>query len=60
MVKDIHRENAPSNKTQALTKSMNKDIRVVGTLNQLFVVADLPTLQGFKPRDFTKKILEIQ
>ena len=34
---DTHRENAPSNKTEALTKSMNICISVVGTLNQLFV-----------------------
>ena len=31
------REKAPSNKTPALTKIMNMDIWVVGTLNQLFV-----------------------
>ena len=35
-IKDTHREKAPSNKTPALTKSMNTDIWVVGTLNQLF------------------------
>ena len=35
-VKDTHREKAPSNKTPALTKSMNMDIWVVGTPNQLF------------------------
>ena len=34
-IKDTLRENALSNKTQALTKSMG--IRVVVTLNQLFV-----------------------
>ena len=32
-----HREKAPSNKIQALTKSMNIDIWVVGTLNQVFI-----------------------
>ena len=36
MFKDTHREKAPSNKTPALTKSMNMDIWVVGTSNQLF------------------------
>ena len=36
-VKDTHRENAPSNKIPALTKSMNMDIWVVGTTNQLFI-----------------------
>ena len=35
-VKDIHREKAPSNKTPALTKSMNMDIWVVGiSINSL-------------------------
>ena len=34
--KDTHRENSPSNKTQALTKNMNMDIWVIGTLNQIF------------------------
>ena len=34
--KDSQRENALSNKTQALTKSLNMDIWVVGTVNQLF------------------------
>ena len=35
--KDAHREEAPSNKTPALSESMNMDIWVVGTSNQLFV-----------------------
>ena len=35
--KDTHRENASSNKTRALTKSMYMDIWVVGTLSQLFI-----------------------
>ena len=35
--KDTHTENAPWNKTQALTKSMNVGIWVIGTSNQLFV-----------------------
>ena len=34
---NTHREKAPSNKTQAPTKSMNMDIRVVGTSSQLFI-----------------------
>ena len=34
-VKDTHRENAPTNETQAFTKSMNIDIWVLPTLNQL-------------------------
>ena len=31
------RENTPLNKTQAIAKSMNMDIWVVSTLNQLFI-----------------------
>ena len=36
-VKDIHREKAPSNKTPAITKSMNMGIQAVGTSDQLFI-----------------------
>ena len=36
-LKDIHRVKEPSNKTSALTKSMNMDIWAVGTSNQLFI-----------------------
>ena len=36
-IKDINTENTSSNKTQALTKSRNEDIWVIGTLNQLFI-----------------------
>ena len=36
-IKDIHREKAPANKNPALTKSINMDIRVVVTSNQLFL-----------------------
>ena len=36
-LKDTHREKAPSSKTPTLTKSMNMDIWVVGTSNQLFL-----------------------
>ena len=37
VIKDTHREKAPSNKTPALTKSRNMGIWVVRTLNQLFI-----------------------
>ena len=37
LFKDTHGEKAPSNKTQAFTKSMSMDIWVVGTLNLVFV-----------------------
>ena len=39
-IKDTYREKALSKKTPALTKSMNIDIWVVGTSNQLFVMRD--------------------
>ena len=35
VIKDTHRENTSSNKTQALTKSMNLNNRIVGTFHQL-------------------------
>ena len=35
--KDTHREKVPSNKTPALTKSINTAIWVVSTTNQLFI-----------------------
>ena len=41
VLKDTHREKAPSNKTPALTKSMNMDIWVFGTSNQLFTRGSL-------------------
>ena len=34
---DIHKEKAPSNKTPALTESINMGIWVVGTSSQLFI-----------------------
>ena len=36
-LKDTHRENTPSNKTQALTKSTNRDNWVISILNQLLI-----------------------
>ena len=36
VIKDTHKENAPSSKTQALTKSMNIDIWVVATSNEKY------------------------
>ena len=35
-LKNTHRENTPSSKTKALTKSMNMRIWEIGTLNRLF------------------------
>ena len=35
--KDTHRKKSPSNKTAALTKSMNMDIWVNGTSKQVFI-----------------------
>ena len=37
LIKDIHKESALANKTQALTKSMIIDIWVISTLNQIFI-----------------------
>ena len=37
LLRDTHRENTTSTKTRALTKSMNIDIWVIGTSNQLFI-----------------------
>ena len=37
LVKDTHREKAPSNEAPALAESMNIDIWVLGTSNQLFI-----------------------
>ena len=34
---DIYKENAHSNETQALTKNIDMDIQVLGTLYQLFI-----------------------
>ena len=36
-LRDAHRENTPSNKTQALTKNVNMDIWVHATLNFFFI-----------------------
>ena len=36
-LKDTQREKAPSNKTTVVMKSINMDIWVVGTSNQLFL-----------------------
>ena len=36
-LKDTHREKTPSNKTPAVVKSINMDIWVVDTSNQLFL-----------------------
>ena len=37
LVKDIHKEKAPSNKTLAPRKSTNMGVWAVDTLNQLFI-----------------------
>ena len=39
LVKDTHRKNITSNKTQALEKDMNMDIWINGTINQLLIRA---------------------
>ena len=37
LLKDTHREKAPSNKTPALTKSTNMGVWAVGKLNQFLI-----------------------
>ena len=37
VVKDTHRQKAPSDETSTLSKIMNMDIWLVGTSNQLFI-----------------------
>ena len=37
LVKDTHKENTLSNKTQAPSKTINIDIWIIGTSNQLFI-----------------------
>ena len=37
ILKDTHREKAPSNKTPAHRKSMNMRVWAAGTLNQVFM-----------------------
>ena len=39
LLKDTHRESTPPNKTQAVTESINTDIWITGTVNQLFIRA---------------------
>ena len=47
--KNTHRKNTPSNKTQAVTKSMNMDLWVFGILNQLFITG------SYNQTKFSKK-----
>ena len=47
--KDTHREKAPSNKASALSESMNMDIWVVGTSNQLLITGP------YAETEFSKK-----
>ena len=47
-LKDAHRENAHTNETPVLTKSMNMDIWVVGTSNQSFLRGSKTEIKFFK------------
>ena len=49
--KDTHRENTPSNKIEALTKSINMYIRVIGTLNHLFIRGSYTPLNFFLKKE---------
>ena len=46
--KDVHREKAPSNKTPVLSRSLNMDIWVDGTSNQLFITGSYNETNFFK------------
>ena len=39
LLRNAHREDLPSNKTQALTKSINMDVWAIATLNQLLITS---------------------
>ena len=47
-IKNTRRENTPSNKTQAITKIMNMDILLIGTLNQIFIRGSYTQIIVFK------------
>ena len=47
-LKDTHRENALTNKTQGLTKSMNMDIWVLSALNKVFIRASYTEIKFSK------------
>ena len=47
-IKDTRRESTPSNKTQAITKIMNMDILLIGTLNQIFIRGSYTQIVVFK------------
>ena len=47
-IKDTHREKGPLNINSAFTKSMNIDVYVVGTSNQLFLRSSLAETKYFK------------
>ena len=53
--KDTHREKALSSKTRALSESMNMDIWVVGTSNQLFIVCSYTETKCSKKKIDTGK-----
>ena len=48
LVKDIERENTPSNKTQALTKSVNMCIWEIRVSNQLFTKGSYTEIKFLK------------
>ena len=46
--KDAHKENTSSNKTQALTKSVNMGISEIGASNQLLIRGSYTEIKFFK------------
>ena len=59
IIKDTHRENTPSNKTEVLTKSMNMCVWGVGTVTRLFVTDSYTQIKFSKKqsRQWEKSIL---
>ena len=53
---NTHSKNAPSNKTQVITKSMNMEIWEVGTMNQLFIRGYYTEIKFSKKKNKNKAV----
>ena len=54
-MKDIHRENAPTNESHVFTKSVNMDILVARTLNEIFITGSFTEIKFSKKRQLVAK-----
>ena len=54
-MKDIHRENAPTNESHAFTKSVNMDILVARTLNEIFITGSFTEIKFSKKKAVSGK-----